>query len=210
MVTKHIETLGENQDLTLTDLTLKLVVLLALTRPSRTMDLTNLDTRFMQYRPEGVTFQSAKLAKQSRQSKPIREFFFPKFTGNQKLCPVMALQEYEKKTANKRSLECTQLLIAMIRPHKPVSSSTVARWIKTALTSAGIDTGIFKAHSVRSAATSHASEAGVTTATILDAADWATETVFQKFYYKPKHNTSFGQAVLSQLSTTGKEATKSR
>ena len=75
---------------------------------------------------------------------------------------------------------------------------------------AGIDTSIFKAHSVRSAATSSASEAGVTTATILDAADWATETVFQRFYYKPKHNTTFGHAVLSQLSTTDRRATNSR
>ena len=78
------------------------------------------------------------------------------------------------------------------------------------LNNAGIDTSIFKAHSVRSAACSSASEAGVTTATILDAADWATETVFQRFYYKPKHNTTFGHAVLSQLSTTDNKATKSR
>ena len=62
---------------------------------------------------------------------------------------------------------------------------------------------IFKAHSVRSAACSSASEVGVTTATIIDAADWATATVFQRFNYKPKHNTTFGHAVLSQLSTTG-------
>ena len=137
--------------------------------------------------------------------KPVKEFFFPKFEQNKKLCPVLALQEYEKRTLDKRSSNgSTQLLIAMIKPHKPVSSSTVARWLKTVLNNAGIDTSIFKAHSVRSAATSSASEAGVTTATILDAADWATETVFQRFYYKPKHNSTFGHAVLSQLSTTGK------
>ena len=83
---------------------------------------------------------------------------------------------------------------------KPVSSSTVAWWLTTVLNKAGIDTSIFKAHSVRSAATSSASGAGVTTATILDAADWATETVFQRFYYKPKHNTTFGHHVLYCLS----------
>ena len=210
-VTNHIESLGENQDLTFQDLTLKVVVLLALTRPSRSVDLTNLDIRFRQLCPEGATFQSARLAKQSRQTKPVKEFFFPRFEQNTKLCPVRALQEYEKRTLDKRSSNgSTQLLLAMIRPHKPVASSTVARWLKTALSNAGIDTSIFKAHSVRSAAASSASEAGVTTATILDAADWATETTFQRFYYKPKHNSAFGQAVLSQLSTTGKKATNSR
>ena len=211
VVTNHIESLGDNQDLPLADLTLKVVALLALTRPSRSVDLTNLDIRFRHFCPEGVTFHAAKLAKQSRQTKPVKEFFFPKFEQNKKLCPVLALQEYEKRTSEKRSSNgSTQLLIAMIKPHKPVSSSTVARWLKTVLNNAGIDTSIFKAHSVRSAATSSASEAGVTTATILDAADWATETVFQRFYYKPKHNTTFGHAVLSQLSTTDRRATNSR
>ena len=211
VVTNHIESLGDNQDLTLADLTLKVVALLALTRPSRSVDLTNLDIRFRHFCPEGVTFHAAKLAKQSRQTKPVKEFFFPKFEQNKKLCPVLALQEYEKRTSEKRSSNSsTQLLIAMIKPHKPVSSSTVARWLKTVLNNAGIDTSIFKAHSVRSAATSSASEAGVTTARILDAADWATETVFQRFYYKPKHNTTFGHAVLSQLSTTDRRATNSR
>ena len=157
VVTNHIESLGENEELTLPDLTLKVVVLLALTRPSRSMDLTNLDIRFRQFCPEGVTFHSAKLAKQSRQTKPVKEFFFPKFEENKKLCPVLALQEYEKRTLDKRSSnDSTQLFIAMIKPHKPVSSSTVARWLKTVLNNAGIDTSIFKAHSVRSAATSSA------------------------------------------------------
>ena len=211
VVANHILSLGDNQNLAFADLTLKLVMLLALTRPSRSIDLTNLDIRFRHYSPEGVTFQSAKLAKQSRQTKPVRDFFFPKFEQNKKLCPVLTLQEYEKRTTDKRSPHgSTHLLIAMIRPHKLVSSSTVERWLKTVLNNAGIDTSIFKAHSVRSAACSSASEVGVTTATILDAADWATETVFQRFYYKPKHNTTFRHAVLTQLSTTGNKATKSR
>ena len=210
-VTNHIESSGENKELSFPDLTLKVVALLALTRPSRSMDLKNLDIRFRQFSPESVTFYSSKQAKQSCQTKPVKEFFFPRFEQNMRLCPVLALQKYEKRTTDKRSvITSTQLLIAMIRPHNLVSSSTVARWLKTILNSADIDTSIFKAHWARSAATSAASDAGVTTATILDAADWATETLFQKFYYEPKHNSAFGHAVLSQLSTTGEAATKSR
>ena len=98
------------------------------------MDPTNLDIRFRHYSPERVTFQSAKLAKQSRQKKPVRDLFFPKFEQNKKLCPVLTLQEYEKRTTDKRSPNGSrQLLIAMIRPHKSVSSSTVARWLKRVL-----------------------------------------------------------------------------
>ena len=152
VVTNHIESLGDNQDLTLADLTLKVVVLLALTRTSRSVDLTNMDS-FRHFCPEGVTFHAAKLAKQSCHTKPVNEFFFRKFGQNKKLCSVLALQEYEKRTFEKRSSNGrTQLLIAMKKPHKPVSSSTLAQWLKTVLNNAGIDASIFKVHSVRSAA----------------------------------------------------------
>ena len=74
-VTQHIKTLGDNFNMSLSDLTLKLAMLLALARPSRSMDLVNLDLQFRQYCPDGVTFLPAKLAKQSRQNKPLKEFF---------------------------------------------------------------------------------------------------------------------------------------
>lgn len=63
--------------------------------------------------------------------------------------------------------------------------------------SAGIDTSMFKAHSVRGASTSLAASVGVTTDEILSAADWSSESSFQKFYYKPIRNPAFAKAVLS-------------
>ena len=62
---------------------------------------------------------------------------------------------------------------------------------------AGINTAIFKAHSIRGATVSAASNAGITTNDILNAADWSTPSVFQKFYYKPTRQTGFGRAVLN-------------
>ena len=122
---------------------------------------------------------------------------------------MATLRVYEQKTESFRSQENeggTRLFLAVVRPHKPVSSSTLARWLKSMLEKAGIDTGIFKAHSVRGAATSAAAGAGVTTADILKAANWSSESVFTKFYYKPVRSGTFGEAVLSkggqQLQTT--------
>ena len=63
---------------------------------------------------------------------------------------------------------------------------------------AGTDTAIFKAYSVRGAAATAAHNAGVTTGDIPNAADWSTQIVFQKFYYKPSGNTEFGIGVLNQ------------
>ena len=63
------------------------------------------------------------------------------------------------------------LFLATIKPHKAVASSTIERSLKTIMERAGIDTSIFKAHSVRSASVSTAASAGITTADILKAAD---------------------------------------
>ena len=60
-------------------LTLKTVMLLALTRPSRSADLAKQDIQWMSYQAGGVTSQPADLAKQSsyRSSKHLADFFFP-------------------------------------------------------------------------------------------------------------------------------------
>ena len=39
------------------------------------------------------------------------------------------------------------LLISYGKPHKPVSSEAISRWIKDELSKAGVDTSVFKAHS---------------------------------------------------------------
>ena len=196
-VTSYFVSRGANQNLSINDLTCKTVMLMALTRPSRSADLVNLNLDYRKFSPEGVTFMPTKLAKQSVQSKPLTDFFFPAFPGNSLLCPVVTLRAYEDRTEKNRDDNESQLFIATIyiyiKPFKPVTSSTIARWIKSVLTKSGIDTNTFKAHSVRSAAVSSAASAGMTTNDILSAAD-----------FKTVKNSTFGSTVLSMLSTTGK------
>ena len=113
-----IEARGENDSLSLGDLTHKTVILLALSRPSRSADLSQLDLRFRRYLPEGVTFQPTTLAKQSRQSKLLAEFFFPAFTANHLLCPVTTLRAYEDMAREYRREEgLNPLYLTTIRPH---------------------------------------------------------------------------------------------
>ena len=196
LVLDFLGALGKNEDLTLKHLTWKTVMLLALTRPSRSADLSQLDLSGRQFKPEGVAFLPRSLAKQSRQGKPITEFFFPSLSEDPKVCPVHALRAYEEKTGSLRGDE-TKLFISLIRPHKCVTSSTIARWLKSLLEAAGVDTTIFHAHSVRGASTSKAANLGITSNDILKAADWSSESVFQKFYYESTYDSSYGRAVLS-------------
>ena len=44
-------------------------------------------------------------------------------------------------------VEESQFLVSYLKPHKPVSPTTVSRWLGQALAMAGIDTEVFKAHS---------------------------------------------------------------
>ena len=139
----------------------------------------------------------SNLAKQSRQGKPLVEFFFPSFSHDESLCPVQTLWQYELVTSPFRLGDQQELFLAIVKPHKLVSYCTIARWLKCVLKDAGIDVKMFTAHSVRGASSSAAAMAGVTTNDILKAADWSTDSVFRRFYYRPVHSSSFGDAVLS-------------
>ena len=197
VVLQYLKGLGPTATLSLKSLTHKLVMLLALTRPSRSADLASLNLDRRRFSPEGVAFLPSRLAKQSRQGRPLVEYFFPSFPHDPDLCPVRTLRQYELITSPLRGSSNRALFLAMVKPHLPVASCTIARWLKKVLEDAGIDVSIFSAHSVRGASSSAAALAGVTTNVILEAADWSTESVFRRFYYKPRHSTTYGDAVLS-------------
>ena len=113
-------------------------------------------------------------------------FFFPSFEEDKRLCPVETLKVYEQRTALFRdSSGENRVFRSFIGKHGPVTSSTIARWLKTCLQKAGIDTTKFKAHSTRAAAATKAAMSGLTMDEIMKAADWSSKGVFQKFYYWP-------------------------
>ena len=157
-------------------LTHRTVMLLALTRPSRSADLSKLDLKDIST-PEGVVFHPNDLSEQSRLGKDLKCFFFPRFSENQKLCPAFSLELYIDATQSLRG-NSSQLFISFIKPHRPVISSTIARWLKEVIYEAGIDTSIFKAHSFRAASTSAAANSGISTNDSLEAADWSSSSTF--------------------------------
>ena len=78
-----------------------------------------------------------------------------------------------------------KLFISFRRPHKPVTSTTLGRWLRTFMSAAGIDSQIYKARSVRSASTTAAANAFVPLSTIMSMADWSSASTFRAFYCKP-------------------------
>ena len=113
------------------------------------------------------------------------------------MCPIECLREYEKRTEALRpnvsdANVSNKLFLSYIRPHRPVSSSTLARWMKETLNAAEVDTSIFKAQSSWGAATTAAVEAGISLPQILTLADWSGPSTFNKFYYRPSFDSHPG------------------
>ena len=90
-----------------------------------------------------------------------------------------------------------QLFISYVKPHRSVTRTSIARWIKLIMQKSGIDVSIFQPHSTRSASTSTAFQQGVSVPDILKKADWSNASVFHRFYNRPRVHADFAQAILS-------------
>ena len=174
-------------------------MLMALTSAGRSSDIHGLDLKFRKFTPQGVEFTIAKLTK-TRKSGPPKQILFPAFQSYRVLCPIACLRHYEKITGELRDtgMNTNPLFIAHCKPHKPVTSSTIARWLKEIMKEAGLDTSIFKAHSCRGAAVSAAKDHGVAVADIMKTADWSREITFTRYYYRADKENYLGRTVLSR------------
>lgn len=188
------------KDLDLKDLTLKLVILMALLSGQRVQTLHMIRLENMLRGKQGVTITFSDLLKTSRPGKHQKQIFLAAYPPDRRLCIMTVLKEYDKRTEELRKGQLhDKLLISFVKPHKPVTAATIARWIKTVLKAAGIDMSIFTAHSTRSAATSAAARASVPITTILDTAGWFNCNTFNKFYNKPvTTRNSFSLAILDK------------
>ena len=127
IVVRHIEAMPPSEKLPLKELSWKLVTQLAITNADRVSDLKLLDLNFRVF-TSGVRFEVAGLSKTCR-SGPPREVVYGRFVSSPSIRPVTTLQEYEKKTSHMRcqSGDSKPLFISYCKPHKPVSSATIAR-----------------------------------------------------------------------------------
>ena len=191
-VVTHIKNRPASEELSLKELSQKVVTLLALTNADRASDLYLLTLSHRRYHEDRVTFLIEGLGK-TRRSGPPREVSYHAFSDCPNICPMETLRVYERKTLSLRN-GTDPLLISCVKPHKRVATSTISRWIKAMLREAGVDAN---AHSTRSASTSAAFAAGLSTKDIMNAACWSRESTFKRFYCRPISNTeSFSSLVL--------------
>ena len=208
VVIRYLKTMGENDTLSLKQLSQKLALLMALVDASRISELQALDLRYRSYRPEGVVFHMPTLGKKRIVGAPPKQVMFGAFPGDGRLCVVKNLKQYEGLTTQHREKEPGSpqpLFLSYIRPHGPVTAQRIGHWLKEIMGKAGVDTAVFKAHSVRGASSTAASEKGVLIEDILRTADWSTDSTFRRFYYRPTQDNRYAQAVLQPRTTEGEQ-----
>ena len=116
-------------------------ILLAITSMERVSEVVAHDLRFRRFLPEAVVFELPDLVKNSRFQHGSEKSFHASLPEYADLCVVNCLREYQKRTKEFRtrisSLESNRLLLSYIRPHKPITSDTLTRWVVEFLKNAG-------------------------------------------------------------------------
>lgn len=182
IVFNYLRTLGANNELTLQVLTHKAVILAALVSAQRAQTLCCLDLSFLRKTNESFTFVIIDKLKQTRPGHVGMEIVFRKFQEEECICIYSDLDAYIDRTKDLRNN--SKMLISYKKPHGPVATETISRWIKTVLAASGLNTKVFKAHSTRAAATSAASERSIPVQHILNTAGWSNAKTFARFYKK--------------------------
>ena len=160
------------------------MLLVALSSAQRLQTLKALNTNNMSIEETKIVFTVVQRLKTSRPGHNSLRVMIPKVLRNKLICPYSHLLHHIYKSTSLWKLsDPTQLFISLNKPHKGVTSSNLAIWIKDMLQDCGFSTSVFKAHSRRSAATSKAFLQGASIAEILKLANWSNEKTFTKQYY---------------------------
>ncbi|XP_060591838.1 uncharacterized protein LOC132746632 [Ruditapes philippinarum] len=181
----YLKKLSPVRHLSLKNLTLKLVMLMALTQAARVQTLQLISyTDYKKLKSEFV-FKFDGLLKHNRPNHNINFISFKAYPPDRRLCIYTVLKEYLARTSNVRiDNNAKKLLLSYVKPYKNVTKDTISRWIKTVMYRSGINIAKYGSHSVRAAAASKAKNSGVPVAVILEKAGWSSESTFAKFYDK--------------------------
>ena len=182
-VLHHIRDLGSNEEMAFLTLSKKIATLLMILSQKRRESIDSFDVRYMDISRNYVTFIPSHLLKHDRQGYRTHMVRFRAYPECVLLCPVQTIKDYMKRR-EEFSNTGTKFFVTSRPPHNPAHKDTIGRWVKDMLKDAGIDTDLFKVHSVRAAASSKALVCGAPLSDVLKAGDWSGARTFFSFYRK--------------------------
>ena len=167
---------------TFIELSRKTVVLLMLLSGNRVNMITKMKISNMTLTNLECTFVFSDVLKHSRENFKDDPITFRPYPHNPSLCPVETMRQYMYMRAPKSGYD--EVFVISVRNHTPAHHDTIANWIKHILACAGVDTGLYAAHSCRAASTTKAALAGVSLQTIIKSASWSNVNTFKEYYFK--------------------------
>lgn len=171
IVLQYLQTLYPLEDLSFQQLTEKTVTLLTLRTAHRVQTLASIKLSNIQIKTDSIEIKIMDKIKTSGPGRLQPLLVLPQYREKPSLYVKLTLSTYLSRTENLRG-SSQSLFIAIKKPFIPVGAQTLSRWIKKTIQSSDIDVTIFKAHSVRHAATSKAYMKGVDINTIRETAGW--------------------------------------
>ena len=195
IVLKYLKSLGESNDLPFKSLSYRFATLFCLLSGQRCQTICSLDVRHIVFSNERVMIFVNSCVKTTRPGNHVSPLDLKAFPTCTALCPVQNLKQYLLRSFELRGLY-TKLFISFSFPHRPITTSTLSRWVRETLKIAGIDTNIFTSHSTRAASTSRAKSLGLSLQQICKAAGWTNSGTFGRYYDKPVEETNFSEIIL--------------
>lgn len=196
-------------DLTLKQLTLKTLALIALTSSDRGQTIHSMDIENTTLEEDGVSFVIFNKLKHTK--KVLKPKVVKCVTSE---IPSLDVCSYVLTYMN-RTLAIRSKLVADGNPKptklflswatkKPVTKQTLSRWLKISLQDAGIDTQQFSGHSFRGAGLSNAANSGASIPQIVSAGCWTNAETFRRFYFAPENTSNIGKIILDNFSRVRK------
>lgn len=182
-------------------MTLKTIALVSLSSSDRGQTIHLMDLKNMSVSNNEITFVIFDRLKNSRKMVKPKLIKCP-ISVQESLNVSLYVSEYIKLTEPYREVngkfEYSKLFLSWVTK-KPVTKQTLARWLKTSLSLAGIDVTQFSAHSYRGAGLSAAKARGASLNSIVAHGCWRNVSTFNTYYSAPEDDSEVGRIIMNQM-----------
>jgi len=200
----------ENIDLTLSDLRLKAITLLAFSLMLRPSDIApkalffdNLtgetrkfifSTNMIEFNSEGLKVSFLGIKNDAQRSG--FQVFLPS-APNSKLDPVAAIKDYITRTEPYRTDE--GVFLSLNKPYKAISAASVSKILEKAISMAGLAGQGFSAKSFRPTGATRAIDGGIDPEVVQKMGRWKCTEVFREHYVHSKTPRAYTQTILGHV-----------
>ena len=191
--------------LTLKQLTLKTVALVALTSSDRAQTIHALRADSVHVSSEGLVFVVPSILKHSRRGNPASKVVCVSWdapelnVADYVLAYMNKVLKFRRKSWEKDKIDSKQLFLSH-RTGKPVKKQTISRWIREVMEMSGIDTSKYAPHSSRGASISEATRRGASVDKLMKQGNWSNLGTYSRFYNRELDETPVGRLILQASS----------